>query len=353
MASFFSTQTQVALIDTRNNPGTIELPSATTFAYRTILLKDIYGTFATKSLTLTTTGSDTFEDGTTSKVLTTNAGFIQVYAGQAGKWYILSGTDLVQVKVSSLQFSTIIGPLPQLSSVALFTSNTSNYFQNTLQNWSSAVSTATLFTSNTSNYYANALQNWSTPLSTATSFTSNTSNYYANVLQNWSSALSTTSLFTSNTSNYYANLLQNYSTMFSTAVSTATLFTSNTSNYYANTLQNWSTALSTTALFTSNTSNYYANAIQNWSTLLLSTTAGLGNIYLSTATGGIATIPNNLSTMALFTSSASISTTTTIILSTQAIYTSSVQAFVLSSQSLFVSSLYTATRQLTPMFITF
>ncbi len=299
MTSFFSTQTQVALIDTRSNPGTIQLPSAIAFAYRTILLKDIYGTFATKSLTLTTTGSDTFEDGSTSKVLTTNSGFIQVYAGQAGRWYILSGTDLVQVKVSSIQFSTLIGPLPQISTIALFTSNTSNYFQTALQNWSTAVSTATLFTSNTSNYYSNLLQNWSTPLSTTA------------------------------------------------------LYTSNTSNYFQNTLQNWSTAVSTATLFTSNTSNYYTNAIQNWSTPLISTTIGLGNIYLSTATGGIASIPNNLSTMALFTSSASISTTTTIILSTQAVYTSSVQAFVLSSQTLFVSSLYTATRQLTPMFITF
>ena len=145
--------------------------------------------------------------------------------------------------------------------------------------------------------------------------------------------------------------------MFSTAVSTVALFTSNTSNYYSNVLQNYSTmfstAVSTVALFTSNTSNYYANAIQNWSTPLISTTIGLGNIYLSTATGGIASIPNNLSTMALFTSSASISTATTIILSTQALYASSVQAFALSSQSLYVSSFYTATRQLTPMFITF
>ncbi len=274
MTSFFSTQTQVALIDTRNNPGTIQLPAASAFAYRTILLKDIYGTFATKSLTLTTSGSDTFEDGSTSKVLTTNSGFIQVYAGQAGKWYILSGTDLVQVKVSSLQFSTILGPLPQLSTVALFTSNTSNYYSNLLQNWSTPVSTVAAFTSNTSNYYSNVLQNWSTPLSTV-------------------------------------------------------------------------------ATFTSNTSNYYTNAIQNWSTPIISTTIGLGNIYLSTATGGIASIPNNLSTMALFTSSASISTATTIILSTQALYASSVQAFALSSQSLYVSSFYTATRQLTPMFITF
>ncbi len=314
MTSFFSTQTQVALIDTRNNPGTIQLPAATTFAFRSILLKDIYGTFAVNSLTLTTSGSDTFEDGTTSKILTTNAGYIQVYAGQAGKWYILSSTDVLQLKVSSLQFSTLVGPLPQLSTVALFTSNTSNYFLPTLSNnYSTNLSTISLFTSNTSNYFLPSLSN------------------------NYSTNLSTVSLFTSNTSNYYNNVLQNYST----AVSSVALFTSNTSNFFSNTFQNWSTPLSTVALFTSNTSNYYVNAIQNWSTPLISTTIGLGNIYLSTSGGGgggLATIPNNLSTMAIFTSS---------------LLASTIQTITLSSQALYVSSFYTATRQLTPMFITF
>ncbi len=337
MTSFFSTQTQVALIDTRNNAGTIQLPAATTFAYRTILLKDIYGTFATKSLTLTTTGSDTFEDGTTSKILSTDAGYIQVYAGQVGKWYILSSTDLRQLKVSSLEFSTIVGPLPQISTVALFTSHTSNYFLPALSNnYSTNLSTIALFTSNTSNYYSNVLQNYSTAVSSVALFTSNTSNYYSNLLQDYSTSISSVALFTSNTSNYYSNALQNYST----AVSSVALFTSNTSNYYSNVLQNWSTPLSTVAQFTSNTSNYYSNAIQNWSTPLISTTIGLGNIYLSTAGGGggLATIPNNLSTMAIFTSS---------------LLASTIQTITLSSQALYVSSFYTATRQLTPMFITF
>ena len=281
MTSFFSTQTQVALIDTRNNPGTIQLPAATTFAYRTLLVKDIYGTFATKSLTLTTSGSDTFEDGTTSKVLTTNSGFIQVYAGQSGKWYILSATDVLQFKVSSLQVSTILGPLPQISTISLFTSNTSNYFLPTLSNnYSTNLSTIALFTSNTSNYFQNTLQNWSTPLSTTALFTSNTSNYFQNSLQNWSTPLSTTALFTSNTSNYFQNTLQNWST----PLSTTALFTSNTSNYFQNTLQNWSTADSTIALFTSNTSNYYKNNLQDWSTqqtTIYTFTSNTSNYYTS------------------------------------------------------------------------
>jgi hypothetical protein len=60
-----------------------------------------------------------------------------------------------------------------VSTVALFTSNTSNYFQNTVQNWSSPLSTVALFTSNTSNYANNILQDFSTPLSTVALFTSN------------------------------------------------------------------------------------------------------------------------------------------------------------------------------------
>ena len=78
MTSFFSTQTQVALIDTRVNAGTIQLPATTAFAYRTLIIKDIYGTFAIKSLTLTTQGSDTFEDGATTKILSANEGFVQL-----------------------------------------------------------------------------------------------------------------------------------------------------------------------------------------------------------------------------------------------------------------------------------
>jgi hypothetical protein len=111
-------------------------------------------------------------------------------------------------------------------------------------------------------------------------FTSNTSNYYANLLQNWSTSLSTATLFTSNTSNYSRGFLQDWST----AVSTATLFTSNTSNYSRGILQDWSTAVSTATLFTSNTSNYYKNNLQDWSASVTSSLIGLATFgYISTS----------------------------------------------------------------------
>ena len=74
---------------------------------------------------------------------------------------------------------------------------------------------------------------------------------------------------------------------------------------------------------------------------LRSTIVGLGTLgYISTAGGGggIATIPSMLSTSQFLTSS---------------IFASTIQTIVLSSQALYVSSFYTATRQATPMFVTF
>ena len=144
-----------------------------------------------------------------------------------------------------------------VSSVSTAAGQTSNWSRGTLQNWSTSVSTVALFTSNTSNWAANIQQNWSSAVSIATLYTSNTSNWSRNLLQDYSTPVSTVALYTSNTSNWAANIQQNWSS----AVSTATLFTSNTSNWSRGTLQDYSTAVSTVALFTSNSSNYFmANA---------------------------------------------------------------------------------------------
>jgi len=84
---------------------------------------------------------------------------------------------------------------------------------------------------------------------------------------------------------------------------------------------------------------------------LVSTTAGLGQIYLSS-------LPSILSTTVFLTSSIRVSSLISITLSTQQLFTSSIfgntsQFQALSSQSLYVSSFFTATRQATPMFVTF
>jgi len=77
---------------------------------------------------------------------------------------------------------------------------------------------------------------------------------------------------------------------------------------------------------------------QTVSTLALNISSINGQIYTAGGGGGITTLPNTISSFSLLTSSLIASTS---------------QTLVLSSLFLTVSSLYTATRQATPMFITF
>jgi hypothetical protein len=98
--------TELALINTTTNSGTITLPSATTVPGRVISFKDSVGNFNNKSLTLICDGSDTFEDGTVTKVLYESFGSIQVVASGT-KWFILSGVKQNATTISSLITSTI------------------------------------------------------------------------------------------------------------------------------------------------------------------------------------------------------------------------------------------------------
>ena len=98
--------TELALINTTTNSGTITLPSAITVPGRVISFKDSAGNFLTNNFTLICDGSDTFEDGTTQKVFNESFGSIQVVASGT-KWYILSGVRQNTMTISSLVVSTI------------------------------------------------------------------------------------------------------------------------------------------------------------------------------------------------------------------------------------------------------
>jgi hypothetical protein len=125
MAYLLSTFTEVGLIDTRNNPGTITLPTTTSIPFRTITVKDIYGNFSKKALTLSTQFGDSFEDGATSKTFSNDFAVMQLYAGGNNKWYILAGSVQTSQLVSSLRVSSIAGDgsalynLPAISSLSL------------------------------------------------------------------------------------------------------------------------------------------------------------------------------------------------------------------------------------------
>ena len=96
-----STATDLVLLNSAARPGTITLPLTTTIPGRTLTLKDITGAAATSTVTITTTGSDTFEDGTTSKTITTAFGSLAL-TGNAGKWYTVATTQPTALTVSTL-----------------------------------------------------------------------------------------------------------------------------------------------------------------------------------------------------------------------------------------------------------
>ena len=107
----FSTFTEVGMIDARSQNGIITLPLTTDIPYRILTLKDIYGASAASSITLTTQGSDVFEDGTTSRLLNGAFETTTLYAGQPGFWYTTGGSRLATAVVGSLSTGLITNPL--------------------------------------------------------------------------------------------------------------------------------------------------------------------------------------------------------------------------------------------------
>jgi hypothetical protein len=71
-----NSNTDLALINTTNNSGSITLPIASSIPGRVITFKDNVGNFTNNNFTLICAGSDTFEDGTTSKVFNESFGLL-------------------------------------------------------------------------------------------------------------------------------------------------------------------------------------------------------------------------------------------------------------------------------------
>ena len=143
MASL-KTNTELFLANTTNNSGTINLPVASSIPGRVVEFKDSNGTFNSKNLTLVCNGSDTFEDSSSTKVMNTNRGNIQLVAS-GSKWYILNGTQVNTFQVSSL---TTIG-------ISSFLTNTSSINVSSLGFMDNLNSTNTLYTSTSFLFYNN------------------------------------------------------------------------------------------------------------------------------------------------------------------------------------------------------
>jgi len=98
--------TELFLANTTNNSGSLTLPSATSVPGRVIQFKDSAGTFLTKNLTIICSGSDTFEDGATRKIMNTQYGSIQ-FVASGTKWYILNGTQANTLQVTTMNAKAI------------------------------------------------------------------------------------------------------------------------------------------------------------------------------------------------------------------------------------------------------
>lgn len=101
-AAFVSTNVEFVQVNTQTNPGTIQLPNAQALGGRIITFKDITGSFQRNPLTLTTLTGNTFDDGTTRKVLRENFGFLKVASDGISEWNVIEGTQMSMYTISTL-----------------------------------------------------------------------------------------------------------------------------------------------------------------------------------------------------------------------------------------------------------
>ena len=100
---------EILLVNPTASGGTINLPLTTTLPYRTLTIKHI-GSTSLNGITLSAQGGDTFEDGTTSYIITQLTTFVTFYANaSANKWVVVGGTNSFAQTISSLTVNTING----------------------------------------------------------------------------------------------------------------------------------------------------------------------------------------------------------------------------------------------------
>jgi hypothetical protein len=108
MAASVIKNAEVLLVNTATNAGTVTMPLTSEVSYRLLTIKDVTGTFSQRNLTISTQGSDTFEDGSTTLVINTPAAFLTFYAvSSSSKWVLVGGTNQYSQFISSLTVNTI------------------------------------------------------------------------------------------------------------------------------------------------------------------------------------------------------------------------------------------------------
>ena len=112
--------TDLVLANTSVRPGTLVLPLSTQIPGRTITVKCATGSCGVSTCYISTSGGETFEDGSTIQALTTNYGFIKV-TSKAGKWYTGATTQPASYTASTIRTTTT-----QATSISTATMNVSS-----------------------------------------------------------------------------------------------------------------------------------------------------------------------------------------------------------------------------------
>lgn len=130
--------TDLVLANTSVRPGTLVLPLSTQIPGRTITIKCATGSCAVSTCFISTSGGETFEDGSTTQALTTSYGFIKVSA-RAGKWYTGETTQPASytastIKADTSQATSISTAAMNVSSLSLGSTN-AFYTSSSLAYW--------------------------------------------------------------------------------------------------------------------------------------------------------------------------------------------------------------------------
>lgn len=114
--------TDLVLANTSTRPGTLVLPLSTQIPGRTITIKCATGSCAVSTCFISTSGGETFEDGSTIQALTTSYGFMKVTASAAlRKWFMGPTTQPTYYTASTIGATTT-----QATTISTMTLNTSS-----------------------------------------------------------------------------------------------------------------------------------------------------------------------------------------------------------------------------------
>lgn len=105
--AFISTSATVVLIDTIARSGLIFLPPTTQLPGRTLTIKDVGGNCQVSACSVSTVGSDLFEDLTATKQITSQYGFFQLTAN-SNRWYTGATNQVQSISTLSLVTSDLI-----------------------------------------------------------------------------------------------------------------------------------------------------------------------------------------------------------------------------------------------------